>query len=275
MGSSKPSVADAIVRETGCFGEKSNPSPSMKLRPIPSAPKDLTRAFTLIELLTVTAIIAVLSAAIFPGVKASMRNAQMNAAMQNARQISIALINYAADFEGAFPGVADPENGTRPRTRTTSSAASSPATSTRSVSSPSPAAPGVRSRMAASTSKAKSSSPAKTTGPTSPASPTRPAAIGRSSSTAPTARAATVHSRPKKGGLWEGSKAIVVRVGGSAELVRLKGDPDDRYLPATAIRGKRARDRGLHGGRPHLPRSGGVKNTFRRGFVFPSATRFC
>lgn len=83
----------------------------MKIPPPPRPPIRRARAFTLIELLTVTAIIAVLSAAIFPGVKASMRNAQMNAAMQNARQISVSLRNYAADFEGMFPAAFDPATG--------------------------------------------------------------------------------------------------------------------------------------------------------------------
>lgn len=81
----------------------------MKTRPLPSPRNRRNRAFTLIELLTVTAIIAVLSAAIFPGVKASMRNAQMNAAMQNARQVAMALRNYAGDFEGTFPPAVDLE----------------------------------------------------------------------------------------------------------------------------------------------------------------------
>ena len=92
-------------------GGESIQMPTSRSHAMKSHPSSLpqARAFTLIELLTVTAIIAVLSAAIFPGVKASMRNAQMNAAMQNARQVAMALRNYAGDFEGMFPGVIDSE----------------------------------------------------------------------------------------------------------------------------------------------------------------------
>jgi prepilin-type N-terminal cleavage/methylation domain-containing protein len=203
----------------------------MKLRPIVSAPKDLTRAFTLIELLTVTAIIAVLSAAIFPGVKASMRNAQMNAAMQNARQISIALINYAADFEGTFPGVADPDSGDEAsnsndvfrrlfpgyidaeRVFAVAGSAWGPLADGRIDEQSEVLEPGENhwAYIAGLTNTSRSDWPLLVDGTNGEG--------GYGS------------LKTEKGGLWEGSKAIVVRVGGSAELVRLKGDPDDRYLP--------------------------------------------
>ncbi|MEQ1839537.1 MAG: prepilin-type N-terminal cleavage/methylation domain-containing protein, partial [Verrucomicrobiales bacterium] len=68
----------------------------------------LSRGFTLMELMTVTAIIAILSAVSFPGIKGAMRTAQMNAAVQNAKQVSTGLRNFANDFDGAFPGTVDP-----------------------------------------------------------------------------------------------------------------------------------------------------------------------
>jgi prepilin-type N-terminal cleavage/methylation domain-containing protein len=203
----------------------------MNIRPLPSVPIRRTRAFTLIELLTVTAIIAVLSAAIFPGVKASMRNAQMNAAMQNARQVSIALINYANDFEGAFPGIADPDSGEEAsnsneafrrlipeyadseRVFAVAGSAWGPLADGRIDDESEQLEPGENhwAYIAGLTNTSRSDWPLLVDGTNG--------------------QGGYGSLKTEKGGLWEGSKAVVVRVGGSAELVRLKGDPDDRYLP--------------------------------------------
>lgn len=203
----------------------------MKNRLIPSARNRRTRAFTLIELLTVTAIIAVLSAAIFPGVKASMRNAQMNAAMQNARQISVSLRNYAADFEGMFPAAFDlkteeeysnsnevfrnlfPQYIDTERVFAVAGSAWGGRADGRIDDENEILEPGENhwAYIAGLTDTSRSDWPLLVDGSNGEG--------GYGS------------VKTEKGGLWEGGKAIVVRVGGSAETVRLEGDDGDRYLP--------------------------------------------
>jgi prepilin-type N-terminal cleavage/methylation domain-containing protein len=63
----------------------------------------LRAAFTLLELLIVISIIAILAGAAMPVYAIVMRNARMNAAMQNARQVGMALRLYANDYDGAYP----------------------------------------------------------------------------------------------------------------------------------------------------------------------------
>ena len=64
---------------------------------------DLSRAFTLIELLVVIAIIALLAGIAMPVYQTAMLTAHQNAAMQNARQIGIGLLAYANDQGGVYP----------------------------------------------------------------------------------------------------------------------------------------------------------------------------
>lgn len=60
-------------------------------------------AFTLIELMTVVSIMAVLTTIAFPGIKLAMINAQMARSTADARSIAIGLRSWAADNQGAFP----------------------------------------------------------------------------------------------------------------------------------------------------------------------------
>ena len=60
-------------------------------------------AFTLVELLVVIAIIAILAGIAFPAYNAAMKSARMNAAMQTAKNISVALRMYSNDYNGAYP----------------------------------------------------------------------------------------------------------------------------------------------------------------------------
>jgi prepilin-type N-terminal cleavage/methylation domain-containing protein len=64
---------------------------------------DFTRAFTLIELLVVIAIIALLAGIAMPVYQTSIMSGQQTAALQNARQIGIGLMAYANDQGGVFP----------------------------------------------------------------------------------------------------------------------------------------------------------------------------
>lgn len=68
------------------------------LRPATSA-----LAFTLIELLTVIAIIGILAAILIPTVGAVRASAKQAQSISNLRQLGIALASYAQDHSGAFP----------------------------------------------------------------------------------------------------------------------------------------------------------------------------
>jgi len=59
-------------------------------------------AFTLIELLVVISIIALLASVAVPAYQMAVMTAQENAAMQNARQIGIAMRGYANDYGGSY-----------------------------------------------------------------------------------------------------------------------------------------------------------------------------
>lgn len=61
------------------------------------------RAFTLIELLVVICIIAVLAGLLTPALQTAMKNGKMTNAMNNARQIALALRMYANDNDGNYP----------------------------------------------------------------------------------------------------------------------------------------------------------------------------
>ncbi|MBC8136489.1 MAG: DUF1559 domain-containing protein [Fibrella sp.] len=69
------------------------------------APKTATSraAFTLIELLVVIAIIAILAAILFPVFAQTRDKARQTACQSNLKQLGIAFIQYAQDYDGQFP----------------------------------------------------------------------------------------------------------------------------------------------------------------------------
>lgn len=66
--------------------------------------KKRNQAFTLIELLTVIAIIGILAAILIPVVGAVRESARNANCLSNLRQISMAMVAASDDFNGRFPG---------------------------------------------------------------------------------------------------------------------------------------------------------------------------
>jgi len=61
------------------------------------------RGFTLIELLVVVSIIAVLAALLLPSISAVRASARQMQCVANLRQVGVAALSYAGDWEGAVP----------------------------------------------------------------------------------------------------------------------------------------------------------------------------
>ena len=65
----------------------------------------MRKGFTLIELLVVIAIIAILAAILFPVFARAREKARQTSCLSNLKQIALATVAYAQDYDEMFPGV--------------------------------------------------------------------------------------------------------------------------------------------------------------------------
>jgi len=63
----------------------------------------LPRAFTLVELLVVTAILALLAALLLPALREARERSKRLVCLSNQRQIGLAILAYTTDWDGRFP----------------------------------------------------------------------------------------------------------------------------------------------------------------------------
>ena len=68
-------------------------------------------AFTLVELLVVIAIIAILAAILFPVFARARENARRTSCLSNLRQIGLGFLQYAGDYDDAYPRSSYPTTG--------------------------------------------------------------------------------------------------------------------------------------------------------------------
>lgn len=75
----------------------------MAMHPVFARPRQERRAFTLVELLIVVAIIAVLAGVLLPSANAALDKARRTECASNERQIWMGMQSYATDHDGSLP----------------------------------------------------------------------------------------------------------------------------------------------------------------------------
>jgi prepilin-type N-terminal cleavage/methylation domain-containing protein len=188
------------------------------------------RAFTLIELLVVICIIAVLAGLLTPALQTAMQNGKMTNAMNNARQIGLALRMFANDNDGNYP-------------QTTNSYGENINTSNDAFRSLVPTYIDNEKIFALAGSKAGPSADnniedaahilapgenywAFVSGLNSSANSNWPLVVDSDNGSG-----YYVKEPNTMGGMWGGTKAIVINTDGSSHITPLKGTGDQRYIP--------------------------------------------
>jgi prepilin-type N-terminal cleavage/methylation domain-containing protein len=88
----------------------SNPKPKITMK-IPRLPSDArNRGFTLIELLVVISIIAILAGFALPVFTSAQKKGRITDTLNNAKQTSTALKMYANDHDGSYPYYSNPDD---------------------------------------------------------------------------------------------------------------------------------------------------------------------
>ncbi len=187
------------------------------------------RGFSLIELMVVITIIGTLSAVSTPALKVAMLNAQQNAAMQNAKSIGLGLRSYAQDSEGMFPTV-DP-SGNRYATSNEAFRELLPdyIDSERIFA--------VKRSAWGNTVDGRIDEPEDRLRAGENHYAYISGLLDTSRSDWPLVVDGTNGSGKystklgEKGGCWEGRKGILITVGGSAHLIKMVGEDDERFIP--------------------------------------------
>lgn len=190
----------------------------------------LAPAFSLIELMTVVSIMAILSAIALPGLQGAKLNAQQNAAMGNARSIAMGLRTYAQEYDGIFPAFENEEGESIETSNDAFRELVPDYIDSERVFAVSRSAWGSKAdgridepddRLQAGENHF-----AYVAGLFDTSRTDWPLVVDGTDGDG------TYNKKPgQKGGCWEGKRGIVVTVGCSAHVTRLRGDDDARYLP--------------------------------------------
>jgi prepilin-type N-terminal cleavage/methylation domain-containing protein len=100
-------MASRTTSRASCSRRAHERTPLETSPPLSPPPRSGWRAFTLVELLTVIAIIAMLAAIIFPTFNTARGKARQASCQSNLRQIGIGFQMYAQDYDGYLPYARD------------------------------------------------------------------------------------------------------------------------------------------------------------------------
>jgi prepilin-type N-terminal cleavage/methylation domain-containing protein len=203
-------------------------------------PSKNRRAFSLVELMIVITIIGTLSAVSTPALKVAMLNAQQNAAMQNAKSIGLGLRSFAQDSEGTFPTIDASGNPYATSNEAFRELLPDYIDSERIFA--------VKRSAWGSAVDGKIDEPedrlragenhfAYISGLLDTSRSDWPLVVdGTNGSGKYTTKLG------EKGGCWEGRKGIVITVGGSAHLIKMEGEGEERFIPRYGYPGENALD---------------------------------
>lgn len=186
--------------------------------------------FSLIELMTVVSIMAILTTVAVPTLRTAMTNAQMVKATSNARSIVVGLRAYASDHDGLFPAF-DEKNEEEFADSNEAFRTLVPAyIDSEKIFALGRSAWGkkVDNRFDEPEDclQAGENHYAYIMGLTDTSRTDYPLVVDGTDG-----KGTYTSDAGKKGGCWEGRKAIVACVGGSASAVTLMGDSEERYVP--------------------------------------------